>query len=93
MLIRSMEQLPCIAVDYLYYNKLVVPLLNIVLYNSTTQHGGGAQLYGEEPWWFYLLNLALNFNVALPLAIVSVPVRRRRAMMALDELALVCSSE
>jgi hypothetical protein len=67
-------QIPCILIDHHYYHKWLIPALNIVLYNATTQHGGGAQLYGEEPWWFYPQNLALNFNIVLPLAVISIPV-------------------
>lgn len=50
----------------------MVPL-NIVLYNVFGGAGKGPDIYGTEPWWFYLANLALNFNVLLPLALLSVP--------------------
>lgn len=48
--------------------------LSILLYNV----GGGPEgaddtLYGVEPWSFYLKNLLLNFNVALPLALLLPP--------------------
>jgi alpha-D-ribose 1-methylphosphonate 5-triphosphate diphosphatase len=32
---------------------------------------GGSQLYGVEPWYFYILNLFLNFNVVFVLAAAS----------------------
>ena len=46
------------------------PPHSILLYNI----GGGPEgaddtLYGVEPWSFYLKNLLLNFNAALPLAL------------------------
>ena len=51
------------------------PTHSILLYNV----GGGPEgaddtLYGVEPWSFYLKNLLLNFNVALPLALLLPPV-------------------
>jgi alpha-1,2-mannosyltransferase len=33
----------------------------------------GPDLYGTSPWPFYFLNLLLNFNVLLPLALLSLP--------------------
>ena len=33
----------------------------------------GPGLYGTEPWYFYLLNLSLNFNILLPMALFSLP--------------------
>jgi len=51
-----------VAVDYLYYRKFVFAALNIALYNSSSTHG--ANLYGIEPWTYYMINLFLNFNVA-----------------------------
>ncbi len=34
---------------------------------------GGPNLYGTEPWTFYFKNLALNFNLWLVLALLSLP--------------------
>ncbi|RHZ34541.1 hypothetical protein DYB37_006591 [Aphanomyces astaci] len=65
-LILSLE----LAVNYHYYHKLVLPALNIVLYNVLSS---GSELYGTEPWHFYAQNLALNFNVAAVLAALSAP--------------------
>lgn len=33
----------------------------------------GPDLYGTSPWDFYLLNLVLNFNVLVPLALLALP--------------------
>ncbi|XP_041098213.1 alpha-1,2-mannosyltransferase ALG9 isoform X2 [Polyodon spathula] len=63
---------PVVAVDSYYYGKLVVAPLNIVLYNVFSPHG--PDLYGTEPWYFYLLNGFLNFNVVFVLALLSLPV-------------------
>lgn len=45
--------------------------MNIVLYNVLG--GPGPDLYGTEPWSFYVKNLLLNFNVAAVLAIFGLP--------------------
>ncbi|KAF9084521.1 mannosyltransferase [Mortierella sp. AD031] len=65
--------IPIIAVDRYYYKKLVAVPLNIVLYNV---FGGdvGPDIFGTEPWWFYILNGILNFNVLFLAALVSLPV-------------------
>jgi alpha-1,2-mannosyltransferase len=52
---------PMILIDSYYYNKITVTTLNLVLYNK----GSGSELYGVEPWSFYLKNLFLNFNFIL----------------------------
>lgn len=53
-------QLPMVRIDSLYYGKLVVAPFNIVFYNVFTSHG--PDLYGTEPWTYYLFNGFLNFN-------------------------------
>jgi alpha-1,2-mannosyltransferase len=45
---------------------------NIVKYNIFSS-SGGPNLYGTEPWPFYLKNLALNFNLWFILAMLSLP--------------------
>uniref|UniRef100_A0A6I8PFP7 Mannosyltransferase n=1 Tax=Ornithorhynchus anatinus TaxID=9258 RepID=A0A6I8PFP7_ORNAN len=62
---------PMVIVDSYYYGKLVIAPLNIVLYNVFTSHG--PDLYGTEPWYFYLINGFLNFNVAFVLALLALP--------------------
>jgi len=62
---------PVVVIDSYYYGKLVVAPLNIVLYNVFTPHG--PDLYGTEPWYFYLINGFLNFNVAFALALLVLP--------------------
>jgi alpha-1,2-mannosyltransferase len=46
---------------------------NIVRYNVFSDPSRGPDLYGTEPWYFYLLNLFLNFNILLPMALFSLP--------------------
>lgn len=65
--------MPVIAIDSLFYGHLTVTPWNIVKYNVFPDAWRGPNLYGTEPWYFCLLNLALNFNVILPLALVSLP--------------------
>lgn len=66
--------IPMIWVDSVYLGKLVVAPFNIIMYNIFTDHG--PNIYGTEPFSFYLINLFLNFNfvfigaLAAPLALV-----------------------
>jgi len=61
--------LPLVIIDSLFYGKLVIAPLNILLYNVFTDHG--PDLYGTEPFSYYFLNLFLNFNFAFVLAFLS----------------------
>ncbi|XP_033124840.1 alpha-1,2-mannosyltransferase ALG9-like [Anneissia japonica] len=63
---------PQVMIDSYYYGKLVIAPLNIVLYNVFSEHG--PDIYGVEPWSFYFLNGALNFNIAFPMALVGLPI-------------------
>ncbi|KAG0259565.1 mannosyltransferase [Mortierella polycephala] len=64
---------PIVLIDRYYYKKLVIVPLNIVLYNV---FGGdvGPDIFGTEPWWFYILNGLLNFNILFLAAFLSIPV-------------------
>jgi len=55
------------------YGKLTVTSWNIVSYNLFGGDERGPNLYGTEPSTFYLRNLLLNFNILLPLALISIP--------------------
>lgn len=55
------------------YRKLEIVPLNIVLYNVFGGSDKGPNIYGTEPWWFYLANLSLNFNLLLPISLASGP--------------------
>lgn len=72
-----------VIIDQYYYKRLVIVPLNIVLYNV---FGGdvGPDIFGTEPWWFYILNGLLNFNVLFLAALASLPVlvcQRRQSLM------------
>uniref|UniRef100_A0A8C6VTZ6 Mannosyltransferase n=1 Tax=Nothobranchius furzeri TaxID=105023 RepID=A0A8C6VTZ6_NOTFU len=62
---------PLVTVDSLFYGKLVIAPLNILLYNVFTPHG--PDLNGTEPWHFYFTNGVLNFNLVFVLALLSLP--------------------
>lgn len=46
---------------------------NIIHYNLFGGADRGPNLYGTEPWYFYIFNLVLNFNVLAALAIFALP--------------------
>jgi len=58
---------PMLLVDSYFYGAAVLAPLNIVRYNVLS---GGSELYGTEPWHFYVLNLLLNWNLVVPLALL-----------------------
>jgi alpha-1,2-mannosyltransferase len=62
-----------VFIDSLAYGKLAVVPWNIVQYNIFGGEDHGPELYGTEPWYFYIQNLLLNFNVLAPLALLSLP--------------------
>lgn len=64
---------PQILLDSDYYGKLILAPLNIVKYNVFTTHG--PDLYGTEPWSFYLINGCLNFNLAFVAALLVMPLQ------------------
>ncbi|KXG50707.1 GPI mannosyltransferase [Penicillium griseofulvum] len=63
-----------IAIDYAFFRKLVLVPWNIVAYNILGGEGKGPEIFGTEPWTFYIRNLLLNFNVWFVLAMMSAPV-------------------
>ena len=62
-----------IFIDSYYYQKNLLVPLNLVLYNVFGGDNKGPDLYGTEHWSFYFLNLLLNFNIVLVLAILAIP--------------------
>lgn len=59
-----------LAFDSLFYRKFEIVPWHIIAYNVLRNN---SLLYGTEPASFFIKNLALNFNVALPLCLVSLP--------------------
>jgi alpha-1,2-mannosyltransferase len=67
---------PTSIVDYSFYRKWWLVPLHIISYNVFGRYGeaSGPDIFGTEPWWFYLLNGLLQFNVAFVLAILCAPI-------------------
>ncbi|KAI8912704.1 Alg9-like mannosyltransferase family-domain-containing protein [Gorgonomyces haynaldii] len=64
---------PLLLIDYQFYQDLVFAPGNIVYYNLFS-NTGGPELYGTEPWWFYIANGLLNFNIVFIAALASLPI-------------------
>jgi len=63
-----------LVVDSYFYGRLVLPAAEIIRYNVLSSNSsGGSELYGTEPWYFYLLNGFLNLTMALPAAFALLP--------------------
>lgn len=54
-------------IDFHQYGKWTSPTLNIFQYNA---QGGGDELYGTEPFSYYVKNLLLNFNYIPLIAVI-----------------------
>ncbi|CAG0901536.1 unnamed protein product, partial [Darwinula stevensoni] len=67
-------EVPVIYIDSQMYGRLTFPALNIVLYNVFR---GGSELYGTEPWTYYIVNGLLNFNVVFLLGLLALPLAER----------------
>ncbi|KAG0707441.1 glycosyltransferase family 22 protein [Suillus ampliporus] len=72
-LVSALIFVPVIAIDSVAYGRWNIVPWNIVRYNIFGGSDRGPDLYGTSPWYFYILNLLLNFNVLVPLAFVSLP--------------------
>eukprot|EP00929_Paragymnodinium_shiwhaense_P072117 TRINITY_DN36608_c0_g1_i4.p1 TRINITY_DN36608_c0_g1~~TRINITY_DN36608_c0_g1_i4.p1 ORF type:complete len:577 (-),score=73.54 TRINITY_DN36608_c0_g1_i4:97-1827(-) len=54
-------------IDSYFYGRTVLPAAELLRYNVFSKgEGRGPDIYGVEPWHFYLVNGALNLNLALP---------------------------
>ncbi|KAI9019290.1 Alg9-like mannosyltransferase family-domain-containing protein [Phycomyces nitens] len=63
--------IPIVLIDRLFYQRWTFVPLNIVLYNVFGSDGRGPELYGTEPWYYYIVNGFLNFNIVFLLALGS----------------------
>lgn len=62
------------CLDGFFYRKFVSVPFNIVWYNVIAARAGkGPDIYGVEPWHFYLRNLVINFNLWFIVALASMP--------------------
>ncbi|GAA5821166.1 hypothetical protein JCM11251_004497 [Rhodosporidiobolus azoricus] len=73
LVLGSLVAIPVIGVDSAAYQKLAIVPLNIIKYNIFPIEGAGPELYGTEPWYYYILNGLLGFNILFPLALLSLP--------------------
>jgi alpha-1,2-mannosyltransferase len=60
-------------VDSVFFHKLSIVPWNIVAYNVLGGVNRGPNIFGTEPWTFYIRNLLLNFNVWFVLALSAAP--------------------
>lgn len=61
-----------VSIDSIFYRKLEFVPYNIVAYNVLySDDTTGPGIFGTEPWYYYFLNLAMNFNIAFILALAS----------------------
>lgn len=54
---------PILIIDSYFYQKFDFVPLNIVFYNVFGGEGEGPEIFGVEPFSYYILNLLLNFNI------------------------------
>ncbi|CAI5757059.1 unnamed protein product [Candida verbasci] len=59
-------------IDSYYLKKLVFIPVNIVLYNVFGGEGEGPEIFGIEPFSYYIHNLLLNFHIIFPISIVGI---------------------
>ncbi|KAI9674133.1 MAG: mannosyltransferase [Caeruleum heppii] len=62
-----------VATDLFFYHSLEVVPFNIVWYNVFGGPSKGPNIFGTEPWHFYIRNLLLNFNIWFILAVLAFP--------------------
>lgn len=63
---------PIMIIDSFFYQKVLFIPINIVLYNVFGGEGEGPEIFGVEPFSYYIMNLLLNFNAIFPLAVIGV---------------------
>lgn len=61
-----------VGIDSYFYNKVLLVPLNIVLYNVFGGEGEGPEIFGVEPFSYYVLNLLVNFNIVAVLGYVGI---------------------
>jgi len=60
-------------VDYYFYHKVVIYSFQLVWYNVFGGSGKGPNIFGTEPWHYYIRNLLINFNLWFVLACAVAP--------------------
>lgn len=93
VILSALIAVPIIFVDSMAYARLAIVPLNIITYNVlSARRGAGPELYGVEPWYYYLLNLALNFGPALVFALISLPMMLLLAIFDPERISFSASS-
>lgn len=65
--------MPTLGLSYLsdsyFYKKPTLSVINVLLYNTSLGKNlvGNSLLFGVEPWYLYIQNLFLNFNLIFPI--------------------------
>lgn len=62
-----------VSIDAFFYRNLTVVPWRIVMYNVFSGKDRGPDIFGTEPWHFYVRNLLLNFNIWYLLAMSAAP--------------------
>ncbi|OCT46946.1 Alpha-1,2-mannosyltransferase alg9 [Cladophialophora carrionii] len=62
-----------VSIDTFFYHKVIVVPWRIVAYNIFGGRDRGPDIFGTEPWHYYIRNLLLNFNIWFVLAAISAP--------------------
>ena len=62
-----------VAIDAFFYHSATLVPFNIVLYNVFSGKDRGPNIFGTEPWTFYIRNLLLNYNIWFVLAVAVAP--------------------
>ncbi|CAG9329457.1 ALG9 [Blepharisma stoltei] len=57
--------IPSVIIDTYFYGKPVFGIWNLFKYNTSIGSSlvGSSVLFGVDPWYFYIVNLFLNFNI------------------------------
>ncbi|CAG8560880.1 19812_t:CDS:10 [Cetraspora pellucida] len=65
--------IPLALADYYFYKKFNIVPWNIIAYNVFGGKDRGPDIYGTEPWHYYIMNGLLNFNIMFIMALISLP--------------------
>lgn len=60
-------------VDYFFYHQIVIYPYQLAWYNIFGGSGKGPNIFGTEPWHYYIRNLLINFNLWFVLACAVAP--------------------
>ena len=86
ILCSYLTKIVLVSIDSTAYRRIQIVPLNIVLYNVFSDTDRGPNIFGTEPWWYYILNLILYFNVITVMAWASFPLLVRAFLIYLRKL-------